>query len=58
MFEAYTREAKTKRSGLRRRLGTYRYLDMDVTVEETLWASRRVLEAMENGRSLCSRIFR
>ena len=33
-------------------LGTYRYLDMDVTIEQALFASRKVLEAIENKKSI------
>jgi UDP-galactopyranose mutase len=33
------------------RLGTYRYLDMDVTIEEALNASDQLLEAIVHGKS-------
>jgi UDP-galactopyranose mutase len=32
------------------RLGTYRYLDMDVTIHEALGAARSLLDAWDAGR--------
>jgi UDP-galactopyranose mutase len=32
------------------RLGTYRYLDMDVTIHEALGAARALLDAWDGGR--------
>jgi UDP-galactopyranose mutase len=36
------------------RLGTYRYLDMDVTIAEALAAADRILEAVKAGAAIPS----
>jgi UDP-galactopyranose mutase len=41
--------AQTPATSFIGRLGTYRYLDMDVTIAEALAASRQTLQALQNG---------
>lgn len=48
MLEAYFQQAKQQANiSFLGRLGTYRYLDMDVTISEALEASRAVIRAIE-----------
>lgn len=49
MLNVYIEKAKKqKKISFIGRLGTYRYLDMDVTIKEALHASHKTLEAVEN----------
>lgn len=53
ILNVYIEEAKKqKKVSFIGRLGTYRYLDMDVTIEEALYASHKVLEAIENKKNI------
>jgi UDP-galactopyranose mutase len=53
MLNNYINKAKTQdKVSFLGRLGTYRYLDMDVTIEEALSASKRVLEIIKSNKSI------
>ena len=53
MLSLYIEQAKLQRNvSFIGRLGTYRYLDMDVTIKEALYASKCVLEAIKNENNI------
>lgn len=53
LLEKYVELAKKEKSiSFVGRLGTYRYLDMDVTIEEAILAARSFLAAREQGQSV------
>lgn len=55
MLNVYIEKAKAQTNvSFLGRLGTYRYLDMDVTIAEALDASQKTLEAIAKGKSIPS----
>lgn len=55
ILKTYIQKAKKERNvSFMGRLGTYRYLDMDVTIAEALDASRRALELISENRPIPS----
>lgn len=55
MLKKYISEAKKEKNvSFLGRLGTYRYLDMDVTIREALDASKKTLELLKNHKKIPS----